>query len=61
MTKFMKVIDEEFANKCLLQGLKLLNKDKIDNKDIWVFVVNKKLNFSKEEKTKFILTNRLNF
>ena len=60
--KFLYCFDESLSNKYISEGLLLLNKTNMNGKDTWVFAIsNKKLNFSSEEKGKYLLSNRLNF
>ena len=60
-TNIAYCFDKSLAEKLLLTS-KLLKKEVIDNKECWVFVVdNNILQFSELDKTKIVLSNRLNF
>lgn len=61
MTNFVYCFDKILADKLSLT-LKLLKKDIVDNKECWIFTAdNNKLQFDELDKTKFIVSNRLNF
>ena len=60
-TSVVYCFDENLANK-LSATSKLLKQDIVNNKNCWVFIIdNNKLNFSELDKSKIIISNRLNF
>ncbi len=58
-TIFAYCFDENLANE-LLKSCKLLKQEVINGNNCWIFVVNNKLNFSELDKSKIIISNRLN-
>lgn len=61
MKNFVYCFDENLANKLLI-NLKLFKQDIIDNKPCWIFINdNNKYQFNELDKTKIIISNRLNF
>ncbi|MCK9319245.1 hypothetical protein [Methanoculleus sp.] len=61
MGNFVYCFDEDLANKLSLT-LKLLKQEMMDGKNCWIFVGdNNKLQFNELDKSKIIISNRLNF
>lgn len=61
MTNFVYCFDKTLADE-LSTKLKLFKTDIIDGKPCWIFVVdNNKINFNELDKSKIIISNRLNF
>lgn len=59
-TNFAYCFDEILANK-LLKTYKLLKQEVTNGEKCWIFIVNDKLNFNELDKSKIIISNRLNF
>jgi hypothetical protein len=59
--KLVYVIDENYKNELLLQGFKLINETKIDNKTCWI--LKPKLNFDLKtlDNSKSFCNNKMNF
>jgi len=61
MGNFVYCFDKDLADKLSLT-LKLLKQEVMDNKACWIFIVdNNKFNFDELDKSKIIISNRLNF
>lgn len=56
---FIYCLDSQLKEELLKQGFKLLNQ--YDDKAVFIFDNKINFNFNKIDKSKFILSNRLNF
>lgn len=62
MKKFIYAFGEEEYKKLLSEGFVFMSKNKLDDKDVYVFLNNSKsLNFSKERQERLMFTNKLYF